>query len=356
MERYVWELTHGLMMHGCKVAVICEEVFGHPDRRIRVEKIEKKVSPKPRWKAMIRFREEVDYLISQKFDYEKIIVHSHERSINHQVTTFHGPPFSHLGRSWLYTLLDRLIPRHRAWLALERDELLNTSVQIVISVSKMIEDDLRYRYKTLNQKKTFVGWPGVYIQSLKNDLSDRHLGVEYKFLFVGKEWKRKGLEEAVGLVTHFRNVTREKATLDIIGPEPGQLPKRFFSEDWINVRGFQTEILWNNFDALIHLATKEPFGMVVAEARSHGVPVLLSDYVGAAEIPYGGVSRVGSGDSLDVKLSKLRFLIRNPNNRRQEVKWTWEDLVRLHLLEIYPCVEMGKGYCKSPRPLRSKNL
>jgi UDP-glucose:(heptosyl)LPS alpha-1,3-glucosyltransferase len=339
MERYVWELTHGLVNQGVNIAVVCEQVLGEPDKRIRIERIDGKIPAKPRWKAMLRFRDQVDEILSSRFARQHVIVHSHERTINHHLTTFHGPPFTKKTVSFFRRMLEKLSPRRRAWLTMERDELLGHSVRVVIAVSELAKKDLIAIYPALAAKRIFVGWPGVYANAqLVKPAAVMFSGT--KFLFVGKEWRRKGLDKAIQVIRRWRKNHQLNAVLDIFGPDPAEIKKRYPNVEWINPCGFSQSIPWADYDALIHLATKEPFGMVVAEARQNGLPVLVSDFVGAGSNEFGfkGVIRVGSADSLSLVDAKLTELVRNKEFRSPEVVYQWKDLVEMHVSKVYPVV------------------
>ena len=93
MESYVWNLTHELVRIGLQVEIICEETFGEFDSSILIHRILKS-QPKPRWKSMKRFRRLVSEYIDNHFHEQSALIHSHERSNCHHVTTFHGPPIS----------------------------------------------------------------------------------------------------------------------------------------------------------------------------------------------------------------------------------------------------------------------
>lgn len=90
MERYVWELTHALARQDQQVMVVCEKL--HEPVGANIEVIELgQVKPKPRWLSMLRFSARVSNFF-KGFDSAGWVIHSHERTAVHQVTTFHGPP------------------------------------------------------------------------------------------------------------------------------------------------------------------------------------------------------------------------------------------------------------------------
>jgi len=82
----------------------------------------------------------------------------------------------------------------------------------------------------------------------------------------------------------------------------------------------------------------EPFGMVIAEARAHGIAVLMSDRVGAADLAFSSVKIIAFEALLSEWGSALHGLLAW-SDRSSEVKWTWNDLVDLHCQTIYPQLE-----------------
>lgn len=329
MESYVWQLTHGLSERGLSVSVICEQVMGEVSPDIDVIYV-KKSQEKPRWKSMLLFRERVDALLKDRFQGQKIIVHSHERSMSHQVTTFHGPPINTGSKlRWI----KELSPRIRGWRLMERHELLSTCVQCVVPVSHQVCDALITAYPDLKAKRLLLGWPGVEpveddeVRNICNQRSRR-------LIFVGKEWRRKGLHRAIDIVEALREVD-PNVTLDIYGVASPAVPRTMRKLAGIRFMGWNSEIPWGEYDVLIHPAKNEPFGMVVAEARARGISVLMSDRVGAADLAFNNVRTVPIDAPLGQWLSSLNELLASPD-RESEVKWTWVDLVDLYCKVVYP--------------------
>ena len=333
MEGYVWHLVHGLVEHGIRVSVVCEQVCETPDDRIDLFEVD--ASPeRPRWKSMLTFRARVDQKIRDVFSGQPVLIHSHERSLCHQVTTFHGPPIEpSKGLGWISRFNGRLT----AWQQMERDELLPPNVQTILPVSSLIKTQLLNRYPEIEEKTIILAWPGVHPRSMDPNLSRPKNLDQAKFLFVGKEWKRKGLDIAIRIVTEFRK-SYPGATLTVFGGDPATLPRSIRRLNWVCFPGWASSIPWLDFDLLLHPARKEPFGMVVSEARSHGLPVLISSQVGAGDLNYSGTIIIDL-QAPPSKWSKAAQELLDADARESEIKWSWSDLVLKHIENIYPQLE-----------------
>ncbi|MDB2411906.1 glycosyltransferase family 4 protein [Litoricolaceae bacterium] len=326
MESYVWNLTHGLSRRGLCVRVVCEELIGLPDCSVSVFELGNS-SRKSRWRSMLEFRARVDSFIREQFKGDLVIIHSHERSLSHQVTTFHGQPL-HANR-----LSRFLIRRVRGWLSMERHEICGPNVQAVLPVSSIVERELLKRYPELSNKFVTHAWPGVSVETGDVKLNANSEGAG-KIVFVGSEWKRKGLDIAVQAVREYRKHDAD-ATLSVFGVDASELPRSIRCLDWVLVHGWSGRISWEAFDLLLHPARYEAFGMVIAEARSFGLPVIMSSKVGASDLGFSesSVVKIDAGPEVWADLIKRHLL---STNRNREFKWTWKDLVNQHINIIYP--------------------
>ena len=140
---------------------------------------------------------------------------------------------------------------------------------------------------------------------------------------------------AIQLVEYY-DAHFDHCTLEVFGPAVSDLPRYIRQHPNLVLKGWSKNIAWSKYDALIHPATSEPFGMVVAEARSQGVPVLTTNLVGSTELDYQGVIAIDPSEKITVWAACLANLIQNKLNRSPEVKWTWQQLALQHLNEIYP--------------------
>lgn len=108
--------------------------------------------------------------------------------------------------------------------------------------------------------------------------------------FIGRISARKGIDAVVELSHRLADLEGE-IVLDIVGAETLWSDYRPLLADLhpglARVRGHlhRAELaeLLTEVDVLVHPATFEPFGLTVAEALASGVPVVVTDEVGAAE-------------------------------------------------------------------------
>lgn len=338
MEGYVWELTHSLAALGIKVEVICEQLCGAPTADIQVHTV-RQDKYSARWKAMLGFRARVDDLITKQYAGRKIIIHSHERTFNHHITTFHGPPMLVRTDWWRFSWLS---PRIKAWRLMEKREVLGPQVKFVLPVSNQIKVQLISLHPDLKNKSIVVAYPGIHEVLLKQTTLIRNKATDARFVFIGKEWKRKGLKFAVEIIECYASLFGP-CTLEIYGPAKSELPRFIRQHANLSIKGWSKEINWVDYDALIHPATIEPFGMVVPEARSHGVPVLAANTVGSTELNYQGIAVLKTTENVEIWASKLFDLINDDRNRHREIKWTWCQLALKHAHEIYPLATQALG-------------
>lgn len=141
------------------------------------------------------------------------------------------------------------------------------------------------------------------------------------------------------------------ATLDIIGSGPELDALRRIAvaggvEGRVRFRGFLDEVavakyLREEGECLIHPASRlEPFGVVIAEAMAHGLPVIASDQCGAA------ADRIKDGENgfllsspveTEPLASKMRLFIESPASmvsmgiaaRRTAEEWPIERAIRV---------------------------
>lgn len=283
MENYVYQLTLSLAKQGHRVCILCEK--NHLDAYL-LDALPANISivelgnfcRKPRWLAQWGFSRRVSEHLDQS-SYGDVIIHSHERSQVHHVTTFHGPPF--LNRR--HRPLDFLSPRIHMWSYLERRELEGAQVKAILPNSPLIGEQLQSLYPAVAAKVLEPAYPGV-ADSFSHIVRDTN-GVTVGFL--GREWKRKGLDVACKILQLLREEIPDVHFV-VAGCDTQEIAHLFngWPKSSYTLLGWITEP--NDFlasiDVLLHPARSEPFGMAIAEANAVGIPVIVSDHCGVAAL------------------------------------------------------------------------
>jgi len=328
MERYVWELCHALANQDLIVHILCEEVAEISNHQnIRIHCLGS-VAQRPRWIAILRFSYNVTKWLRHSSLRDKII-HSHERTSVHQVTTFHGPPFAHIRNRPLWK---RLSIRVKVWLYLEKRELCSDQVKVVLPNSELISKDLNHYYPCIRDRLHAPAHPGIKGPNIyTKKLEDR----QNIILFIGKEWKRKGLKFVVEIAERMKSLDNS-IELWVLGPE-AQNVKHLF-KNWKN--GYKL-LGWNDPEKflpkarlLIHPAMSEPYGMVISEATTYGVPVVISNKCGIASQVTDKSGKVLSlGDSIQSWIAACFEQI-NRIDKVSVVGSSWKNLALEHM-KIY---------------------
>mgnify|MGYP001590848581 CR=1 FL=1 len=327
MERYVWELSHALADLDVQIHILCEQSDQNTNHKnIKVHYL-KQVLPKPRWLAMLRFSSNVSTWVGNNAGSDWII-HSHERTAVHHVSTFHGPPFAHVYNKPWYK---RASIRVAMWLYLERRELCASQVKVILPNSDLILNDLKRMYPCVGEVLLSPAYPGV-----KKSIEMVRVKSDKKvILFIGKEWKRKGLEKAEKIVKKLR---KNDASIEflVIGPDKKEVKHLF--KDWnsgLRLLGWQDASKFMPLaHLLLHPAVSEPYGMAIAEATNYGVPVVVSDQCGiASQVDSSSGSVVNIEASIDkwvnsclMELSRKDLVL--------SVGKSWHELAQKHI-EIY---------------------
>lgn len=336
MERYVWETTQALAASGAVVEVLCEALHAPVPAGITVHQLGE-ITRRPRWLSLLRFSRHAAHWLAANPIAGRII-HSHERMGVHHVTTFHGPPFATISeRGWWRLASIRVV----AQLWLERRELCAPQVRAVVPNSTMIGAQLARYYPCIGARMAEPIAPAVTPGPLR---PQRIVPADGGTIgFVGREWKRKGLDIVLRVATLLRR-RRPNLTLLVVGPQEAEIhsllaksPVPARCPGWADSASFYPEM-----DVLLHPARAEPYGMVIAEAMAARVPVVISDRCGIAPIvdqgDYGAVIPLSAGleswlEACDAALSRTRPL---PTYDRSWAQVAEEHLTLYRRLERLP--------------------
>jgi UDP-glucose:(heptosyl)LPS alpha-1,3-glucosyltransferase len=280
MERYVFENAREIASRGHNVSVLCRTADEALTESLGIEVVVLQPQPSKRgWQDRTFFRHAVTDCLRRKLPARNFdVIHSHENTLEQNVSTEHGP-CTKVGLSRKpWKLLDYSAVRN---LLLERAKLFSQALQALVSCSYSVQTNVTKAYPHLRGKILDVIPPAFgYLAVPKHAVSEgRTVG------FIGSDWRRKGLVKAVEIFRVLK--ARDPRWLMLIGGvEANALPPRFMKSlpDGAKLAGrVETHDFFRRIDLLLHPAFEEPFGMVIGEALSTGVPAVISDQCGCLD-------------------------------------------------------------------------
>ena len=281
MERYVFETAREMVKRGHHVSALCRSVDETSAAASGVNIIQLQPKPAKRgWHDRYVFRDAVTEFLALAVNRTLFdIIHSHENTIEQDVTTEHGPCTAYGLRLKPWKRLDFSARKN---LAIERQKFNGPNLKALVSCAQRVQKIAVREYPHLARKITKVITPAyTYLEPVTKDPAKRSrvLG------FMGRDWKRKGLPKALEIFSALR---REDSswTMLIAGCPADSLPTnlvRALPEGAELLGRTDPQKFFGRIDLLVHPANDEPFGMVMSEALTCGVPVVFSDQCGAAD-------------------------------------------------------------------------
>ena len=222
--------------------------------------------------------------------YDAII--SHDRTWSQDISIVHT--FSYktgLKKYSFFRKIDQvwLSPRALCYLWLEKQQM---SKKNLVSVSDIIKDDIKNNYQRV--KNVFTITPGIdmktfshiNIQKNKDKFRNKENIPDNKFivLFVGSEFKRKGLDVLIPSIGDdmFLYIAGRGEKINYYK----KLIKKYNKISKIKFLGLikDTNKWYSISDVVVLPSIKEAFGMTILEAMSCGLPVIVSKNAGVSSL------------------------------------------------------------------------
>ncbi len=222
-----------------------------------------------------------------------------------------------------------LSPYHQSLLALERRQFQPGNYKRILAVSAEVKRELLVTYAIPENKITVI----------HNGVDEKrfHLGLRDKFrapmrkqwhipsdaptaLFVGNGFRRKGLDR---LLKAWQSPQLKDAYLIVVGDDAKRARYQTLAEERAKGRVIfvgrrdDVESYYGAADLLALPAVQEAFGNVVLEAAAAGLPTVVSQVVGAAEILKGKLAEgiVSRPEDSEEMAAKLRSMLERSRNR-----------------------------------------
>lgn len=281
---------------------------------------------KPRWINQLWFASATWWATRRGYD----IVHSHENTWHGDVQTVHVLPVKHNlfhGRHGWRLLLGWIkvatSPRLLTYLGLERARYAAHPGRKIVVTSDSLRAIMAATYPASRPMLTVIT-PGIKMPEkqatpTRKQEARASLGLPAEghcLLFVGNDYKKKGLSALL----HALAQLPAEVVLAVVG-NPAHTPgfRAQLAALQLEVRVFFLGSLpdvapaYEAADSLVHPTLEDTFAMVVLEAMSHGLPVVVSgpQYCGISGLLQHGVNALILDDPRDVSslVETLRQLI-----------------------------------------------
>ena len=221
--------------------------------------------------------------------------------------------------------IESINPRHNTILKIERDIMEPNNTRIIVTNSQLSKT-LIGEYYQYPQDRIHVIYNGVDHEQFTPD-PDYQESSQIKLLFVGQDFKRKGLDPVIRAFSTAQKQGHD-CSLRVIGsdnPAPyRELAERLGVADHIGFEGPTREIqkAYQTSDLFVFPSLYDPFANVVLESLACGLPALTTTTNGSSEIINEGKNGYvveGATDHLadDLAASILRFLELSPDERKK---------------------------------------
>ena len=232
-----------------------------------------------------------------------------------------------------------LNPLHKTLLHLERKAFENPTLRVLITNSNMVRKEVFEHYKVPEHKVVTihngVEWkemeaPFNQSQSFKDQIL-RTLNLpedRFHFLFIGHNFKRKGLDLLLHALSHLKEHHKKPFHLSVIGKDRNQSRFIKLAHD-LGLGGKVTffgqkhssQIFYQIADCLVIPSLYDPFANVTLEALAMGLYVVSSKYNGGSEIlqEHTGsiVDSIFSKEEFSYHLSQAMELPKTPDRALQ---------------------------------------
>ncbi len=249
------------------------------------------------------------------------------------------------------TLLD---PANLIICGIEKHNYTKGNYKKIIAISNFVAELIRREYK-VSKKDIVIVHSGVNLDEFSVNDEEREyfknkirkeVGVknEHLFLFVGNEFKRKGLDILLRSLHIIKNEGHKDFKLLVVGKDNLNKFKKIIEsydlEDniiFLGLVGSKLREYYFASDVFLFPTRHDAFGLVVAEAMAAGLPVITSKFAGASEIIENGregivintldekvwadaIIKLSSNDKLQQKIS---------NNAKKKIKeYSWDKVFK----------------------------
>lgn len=247
---------------------------------------------------------------------------------------------------WSRQVAQRILPRYRAFRALESRQYLPRPRKCFVALSGMVRDDM-CKYHRLPKESIRVIYNGVDLQRFQpapNPETRAALrqqwgfGEETVFLLVAHNFKLKGLD---ALLFAFSKLCKSGAKVGLVVVGNDRISPYKRQSQWLGCAR-NTRFLGNQPDSVpcfqaadvyVHPTFYDPCSLVVLEALACGLPVITSRYNGVSELLTPGREGFVLSQPRDVDCLEICMHRMLDGSFRQQASFAARRLAELHSLE-----------------------
>ncbi|MBW1674079.1 MAG: glycosyltransferase family 4 protein, partial [Deltaproteobacteria bacterium] len=275
------------------------------------------------------------------------LVHSHDRIFQMDLLTMHGVPH----KTWVEEARGKpssLFDRSMAWV--ERKGIAGPPIPMILPVSNLVKDELLRCYD-IPEHKIQVIHPGIspdHFSALdreccRNEIRQRHhlASDDVLVLFVGMNFEIKRLDLVVKGVADLakRGAGNANVKLVVVGKGRAEpyltLARHLGIADRLIFAGVSHEIekYYLASDIFAMPSRYDTFGMAVLEAMMAGLPVIITQKVGARDLVDCGIhgftlketpSPLEISEKLTLLMEKNSRITMGNNAQSRALEHTWE--------------------------------
>lgn len=342
-EIFVRELTERLAQNATYDIHVLANQWQSDSSRITFHRIP--IITFPKWLTTVSFA----WFVERKLkEIKPDIVHAHDRIFKADIATVHSIPH----RIWVKEIRRKRIPNFfdlaTSWV--ERKMFTQGDCKYVLPVSTLAARKNREEYPA-GDYLVKVLHPGVderfFVADTQFGVSVRkEFGIsesDFLILFVGMNFELKGLDQLLAIMGRLRkkNLPRRPKLL-VVGKGNREkyehVARGYGIHDDVLFAGIRHDMpaVYSASDILVLLSGFDTFGMVVTEAMASGLPVIVSDNVGASDLIREGkngfvVNREWSTDQIATKIVELaandeRMAAMSREARQAAAGQSWEEV------------------------------
>lgn len=349
-ERFVRELTERLAQNVTYDIHVLANQWQGSSNRITFHRIP--IITFPKWLTTISFAWFAQRTLRK---IKPDIVHAHDRIFRADVATVHSIPHQIWTKKIRHKIIPTLFDLATSWV--EKRMFEGGGCKKVLPVSSLAAEKLCDFYPAIADKVEIMP-PGVDLGKFSNALPEWRSEVRQEFgigvddllvIFVGMNFELKGLDLLMrAMALAQKQLSARNIDLLIVGQgntrKFQEIARRLGIGGQVFFAGVRQDMarIYRAGDIFCLLSQFDTFGMVVTEALAAGLPVIVSDEVGAKDLVVQGengfvVKREECGKVCDalVHMSGIQILEKMAQNARLSVVDCGWDIVAQKMVGIY---------------------